>query len=67
MVRADKRFKALLAFHSSYLGGLQECTPKCGWRVFHFPRVKSGNATGALPFAIDCSDSAMGAHIRTES
>jgi hypothetical protein len=26
-----------------------------GFRPFHFPRVKSGNGTGWLPFVADCT------------
>jgi len=34
-------------------------TPKLGFRVFHFPRVKSGHSTGALPSEIDRSESGI--------
>lgn len=40
---------------------------KYGFAVFHLPRVKSGHATGWLPWAIDCSDNGKMQLITTES
>jgi len=53
--------QGLVAPQASY------ATPNAALRVFHRPRVKSGNSTGSHPFAMDFSESATNALIVTES
>lgn len=56
----DAEFADQIDLHASYI-------PKYGRFVFHFPRVKSGNASGAPPCAIDASDMPITALIVSES
>jgi hypothetical protein len=68
-------YESMKAFDPQWDGGVPtpgkraalQTAAKRGLRVCHLPRVKSGQGTGALPLAMDSSESAVTTLIVTES
>lgn len=55
-IRAHPRPPSLSACPLASVFRAEVSTANTGSLVFHFPRVKSGHSTGALPLAMDVSD-----------